>query len=305
MRRYTPPMNDPTPTLSTVSTKPSPRGWRIVACDLDGTLIGRDNQAHPTDVDALKRARAAGIHVAICTGRNTLECGTIVTALDLSGPGVFANGAMVSQMETGKSLMRTAFPTRLIAPVVDFLGTQGHAVLGLVDDPTSQRPAYWLTNHAPPHRATLEWQLHHKTHSRIVADFPEEILPHVVRLSIVVNVADGPALVTGLNDRFGDALSLYSIYSTYFDCQVIEILHAGVSKWAGLLQLAALLDVAPEQIVTIGDDVNDIEMLRGAALSFAMGNATPAIQQCAKRITLHQKENGVAAAIDGILNGDW
>ena len=63
--------------------------WKAIACDLDGTLIGRDHKVLERDLEALRRARAAGVHVALCTGRNTLESAGVIGALGLSGAGDF------------------------------------------------------------------------------------------------------------------------------------------------------------------------------------------------------------------------
>ena len=54
--------------------------WKVLACDLDGTLIGWDHKINPLDLEALRRARAAGLHVAICTGRNSRECAGVIAA---------------------------------------------------------------------------------------------------------------------------------------------------------------------------------------------------------------------------------
>src|SRR5688500_12568424 len=78
--------------------------WKVLACDLDGTLIGRNHKVIDRDLDSLRRAREAGIHIAVCTGRNTIESGGVISALELSGPGVFVNGGMVADMTTGKTV---------------------------------------------------------------------------------------------------------------------------------------------------------------------------------------------------------
>src|SRR3954464_1888773 len=108
--------------------------WRILACDLDGTIIGRDHKVLDRDLEGLRRARAAGIHLAICTGRNTIESGGVISALELSGLGGFVNGGMVGDMSTGKSVHSRFIPQELADEVVDFFGSRGHAVLMLVDD---------------------------------------------------------------------------------------------------------------------------------------------------------------------------
>ena len=114
------------------------RGWRVIACDLDGTLLGRDHKCNETDLAALHRALAAGLHVAICTGRNSLEAAGVVSALDLVGPGIFVNGAVIADMSNGKSMARTPMDRTVVDELIDFFGERGHAVLALADDPETR-----------------------------------------------------------------------------------------------------------------------------------------------------------------------
>src|SRR5271170_5413597 len=109
--------------------KPATSHWKILACDLDGTLLGRDHKVNERDLEALRRARAMGIHIAICTGRSAVESAGVIGALDLSGPGVFANGAMVAEMSTAKTIAGRAIDASLVERVTDYFGTLGHAVL--------------------------------------------------------------------------------------------------------------------------------------------------------------------------------
>jgi len=287
-------MNDP------VTTR-----WRLIACDLDGTLIGRESQPNPEDLAALHRARAAGLHVAICTGRNSLECSDVIAPLDLRGLGVFVNGAGVCDMPTGRVAQSTLMPEEYVDRVVDFFGGLGHAVLALIDDPHTRLPRYVQTDHAPPHRATLEWLLQYKTHCQVVRDLSAADKRRVLRLSIVVNPPEKHRIEEGLQTTFAGQLAFHSVYSIVFDCQVIETFAHGVSKWTGILRLCQSLGIDPQCAVAIGDDINDISMLSQAQLSFAMGNAKEPVQRHAKHVTATQTDHGVARVIEGILAGKW
>jgi hydroxymethylpyrimidine pyrophosphatase-like HAD family hydrolase len=82
---------------------------------------------------------------------------------------------------------------------------------------------------------------------------------------------------------------------------VIAAFPPKINKWQGVLKLAAEMNLDPARIVTVGDDVNDLEMLQNAALSFAMGTASPEVQRRAKRVTGGQPDGGVAQAIRQVL----
>jgi Cof subfamily protein (haloacid dehalogenase superfamily) len=277
--------------------------WKAIACDLDGTIIGRDHKILDRDLDALRRARAAGFHTAICTGRNTIESAGVIAALELSGLGIFVNGAMVADMNTGKTLHSRFLPPDLAQEVMDFFGGMGHAVLMLIDDEQSRMPLYFMSDHGPPHRSTTEWLLVNRMHSELTNGIPPQHKDRVVRLGIIVNSPEQPEVTAAMKNTFHGRSYSHAMYSPYFDCWVLELFTAGTSKWSGVQHLANAMHWNEDQVITIGDEINDVEMLQGARLSFAMGNAAPHIQKHAKRITLPQTECGVAAVIDALLAG--
>lgn len=266
-------------------------------------MIGWDHKVNERDLEALKRVREAGVHVAICTGRNAVESAGVIGALDLKGPGVFVNGAMVCDMGTGKTANARVLSDAMAEEAVDFFGSMGHAVLGLADDAATRLPVYFMTDHAPPHQSTTEWLLVNRMSARICADIPADHRGRIVRLGIVVNVPESAKIEAALDERFGKRGMWNSIYSPHYDCQVIELFAAGTSKWAGIEEVARELGVGAEQVIVVGDDKNDVAMLQGAALSFAMGNAKDEIKKFAKRVTKSQQECGVAWVVEELLSG--
>ena len=275
--------------------------WRIVACDLDGTLIGWNHKINERDLDALRQARRAGIHVAICTGRNSLECAGVIAALEAEGLGVFVNGAMVCAMADGRAVRSVCIDDQLVEEAVDFFGRRGHAVLVLADDRQSRLPVYCLTTHGPAHPGTTDWLAVNRVKAQEVAEVPAGFRGRVVRVGVVMDVAGAAELERELVRDFGSRANTHSIYSPHYDCQVIEVFHKTVNKWTGLEHLAEALGTGSERIIAIGDDINDLAMLRGATLSFAMGDAAPAICRAAKRMTGRQTDCGVAQVIEALL----
>ncbi len=279
--------------------------WKIIACDLDGTLIGWDRTVHDRDVAALRHAHAAGFHVAICTGRNSRECTGIIETLSLEDLGVFVNGAMVCRMAGGAAVHSAYFEPAFQREAVEFFGSRGHSVLALVDDPVSRLPAYCRTDHAPPHPATVDWLISNRVSEQFVGKIPAEYHERIVRLGVVANVPQAGALFADLRRHFGERCAAHSIYSPRYDCQVVEMFHPGVNKWTGLLHLADATDASPDQIIAIGDDINDLPMLENARLSFAMAGSARAVCEKAKRLTASHAECGVAEVVEALLAGKW
>jgi hydroxymethylpyrimidine pyrophosphatase-like HAD family hydrolase len=82
---------------------------------------------------------------------------------------------------------------------------------------------------------------------------------------------------------------------------ILEILQAGVSKWQALQQLAAQQDIAPDEIIAVGDDHNDLDMIRYAGLGIAMGNAVPEVKAAADAVTGSNAEDGLVQALEHFI----
>ncbi len=276
---------------------------RLIVCDLDGTLISRDHTLNTADIDALAKARDAGFAVSICTGRSIGEALDIIKPLNLSGPGVFITGAAICDLASGVTLHRQAIAPAVVRNLITFFGDLGHAVLLLVDTPENPGPRYMMTQHGPVHAASEEWFVLNKMPAEIVNHPDDHTLSCVLRLGIVVDLPQSAEITEQLAKRFGSQINFLALRAPAFECHVIEVFAHHVDKWTGIQRLCALLNIDSSLAVPIGDDVNDLPMLRQATLSFAMGNAAPEIQRAAKRVTRSQSQAGVAAAVEAILAG--
>ena len=241
--------------------------------------------------------------MAICTGRNSRECAALIGQLQLDGLGVFVNGAMVCDTATGAAVDSQYIDDALVAEAIDFFGGRGHALLVLADEPASRLPEYYLTDHGLPHDATTDWLRVNGVHARLVSALPTHTRGRIVRLGVVVDVPEESALHASLQEHFGTRAASHSIYSPHYDCQILEFFNRNANKWSGLEHLARVMNVSSARVITIGDDINDVAMLQGAALSFVMGDAKDSIKKHAKRVTQPHAQCGVAEVIDLLLGG--
>jgi len=104
-----------------------------------------------------------------------------------------------------------------------------------------------------------------------------------------------------LTEKFGERVFLQRLFVPSAGVEVLEIFDPSVNKWEGILQVAARHDVKPEQIIAVGDDVNDLHMIRSAGLGVAMGNARPEVQAAAKRVIGHNADDGLAAFLEELV----
>jgi hydroxymethylpyrimidine pyrophosphatase-like HAD family hydrolase len=125
-----------------------------------------------------------------------------------------------------------------------------------------------------------------------------------VRIGIIDSPDQIQATTRLLHESFlSSELKFNPIYAPNYDLHVVECFAPAVNKWYGIMRVAERLQITPDQIVTIGDDVNDYEMIREAGLGIAMGNAVEKIKTAARWHAPTQDQCGVAAAVDAILSG--
>ncbi len=230
-----------------------------------------------------------------------MESIALLSPLDLSGEGVFVNGATVSDLADGATRLARGLSAELVLKLVDFFSHFGHAVLLLVDAASSACLHYVITSHGPIHAATEEWLLRNKLSATEMNEHDACRSGTILRVGIVVDVPQSQEITDALAAQFGRQISFLALRAPLFDSHVIEVFGAEVNKWSGIEVLCNRMNVDPRTVVTIGDDVNDLPMLQNAGLSFAMGNALDEVKAAAKQITLTQSQNGVAAAIAEVL----
>ncbi|MBL8880510.1 MAG: HAD-IIB family hydrolase [Phycisphaerales bacterium] len=277
-------------------------GYDLIAIDVDGTLLDTSHRVPPAHRDALHRAHDAGLRVVICTGRSYPEIRAILDHLSIEFDAtITVSGALVSHAATGRTLSVNAIEPSAAARLHTWLRELGYAVLWLANRAECGHDGYALAGprmHAG-HRNWLD-----KTPCVV---HPVETLPPnpaaALRLSVI---DDRPALQVVAGDlvrRFAGEFSHNLLDAPSYRLTVLEILAAHVSKWRAIESLCGVWGIDTRRTAAVGDDVNDLEMVRRAGLGVAMGNAVPAVRAVARRTTLTNDEGGLAVVIDDILAG--
>ncbi len=296
----------------------APMRYDLLAIDLDGTLLDSRGRVSRANLKALDRARKAGLEVTLCTGRGTRETLATAVAVGQRTPIVTAGGAIIADAGDGRTIHRFSLRQDLLHPATDLLLSHGYAVL-VLKDATETGYDYLVVRGEQNHPVGQcnEWWFNHTGVSvRYAQRLDEDEHPeHTVRFGVAGMSADFAPIKAGLTDRFAGRFAIQH-FQGVFDpdhvglpvgatYDVIEMCDSGVNKWSALEHLASSHGIDTGRIAAIGDQVNDIEMVKGAALGVAMANARPEVRAVADRSTLSNEEDGVAHAIDRILAGEW
>lgn len=272
---------------------------RLLALDLDGTLLDPYGALTDGVREAVAVARGRGLHVVLCTGRRFRTALPLARDLGLDGAIVVYNGVLVKDLASGATLHQRFLSAELYPEVLALLRRAGPPLVYLDSEDSG---ADMLTEN--PHSAhpfQREYLAANEPHYRTVPDLAASRPERVVMLSLMAN----PEVIAPLRQRarteLGDRIETCAIINKNYQGHILECLAAGTSKWAALAQVAEDLGIGPDEIAAVGDDQNDVELLRRAGFGIAMGNAVPEARAAADAVVRSNAEGGAIEAIERVL----
>lgn len=277
--------------------------YRMIAIDLDGTRLDATGSVPARAIKAIHAALEAGLLVCFATGRNWTESKAILETVGHYSTAVFASGAMVMDTRLEVTLHRTMMDPGLAREVCGLLEELGHSALALQDTQKASGVDYLATAGKTPNEAERLWRevtqtVVHEVES--LARWPHE---HTIRVGMVAPTAEVEVALGQLTERFGERIVSHCIRVPAYGVDVMEVFDPAVNKWEGILHVARMHGVQAEEIVAIGDDVNDLPMLRNAGLAVAMGNAKESVKAVARRIIGRNDEEGLAIFLEELVAG--
>jgi hydroxymethylpyrimidine pyrophosphatase-like HAD family hydrolase len=277
--------------------------YRMIAIDLDGTLLSPTGHVTPRAKQAVHKALAAGLLVCFATGRNWTESRTVLDAVAHFGTAVFVGGAMVVDTEKRLTLHRTMMGPALAAELCGYLEAEGHAAAAL-QDTGAAGVDYLVSAEAEPNDATRQWM---GATAATVHRVPRlgndpSLHEHTLRVGICAGPAEVRRVRRGLEEKFGGRIVVHSLYVPAYDVEVLEIFDPAVNKWQGILHVARAHGIEPPEVIAIGDDVNDVAMLKHAGLGVAMGNARPEALAVADLVIGSNEEEGLARFLEELVD---
>lgn len=273
--------------------------YKMIAIDLDGTLLSPDGSITPRVVKAIVLASLSGLRICFATGRNYTECRTILQTVNHYDKAVFVGGAVVMDTRQNLTVHKTLMGEQLAAEVAEYLESMGQVVLALQEFEACEVD-YLITDNSPLNEPTRLW-LKMNRKIRMVPSVAGHSHQHTMRLSICAHPTDISRVESQLRNRFGERILCHSLKVTAYDVEVLEVFDPAVNKWQGILKIAHEHGILPQQIVAVGDDVNDLPMIRNAGLGVAMGNARPEVRSAAKQVIGGNHEDGLAEFLEALV----
>ena len=261
---------------------------KLVAIDIDGTLVNNNREITPEVFEAIQKAKAAGVKIVIATGRPLLGVKNILESLNLLDAGDYVityNGALVQATATGEAFIDEPLT---YDDYVDIemesrrLKTPLHSITMSTIYTHNRNISKYSINEAyitglPLKYRTAEEMAKHEIIKMMYIDEPEKL----------------DETITKLPQRFKERYTI--VKSTPF---YLEILNKNASKGLDVQHLAEKLGISHEETMAIGDEENDRSMLEAVGNPVVMANGNPELKKIAKYITKSNEASGVAHAIN-------
>ena len=262
---------------------------RLVAIDLDGTLLRSDRTVSDRSKAAIAAVRATGTDVVVATARSPRTTRELAAGAGIGGLAICANGATVYDLDAGRVVTHTPLPAatahRLVLGLRERLpgivfGWEHELRFGSEPAYEALRTDDWWPRPegSYPPCDPLEWT---EPMTKLLARLPSADLEHV--LAVAAELAGADASTTLAGDAF------------------VELAAPGVAKETALARLAADRGVDRDQVVAFSDHVTDAGMLTWAGHGVAVANAHPAALAAADEVTASNDDDGVAIVLERLL----
>ena len=285
---------------------------RLLALDLDGTLLNSRGEVTQGTREALTKAREKDVKIAVVTGRRFRDARPVALEVGVDVPVIAHNGALTRHAQTLELVAMIPLPVSAAREALR-LGRQMNADL-LVSDENNGRGVLVYDQSSRNNAALLRYvawakRVHGDDQQDAVIEVPllEEYLDHdPVHVAFSGYCEPMAALELVLKQEMSDQVKIFRTIYPQLNFTLLDLVHPEVSKGVGVAAAASDLSIDKHDVMAIGDNFNDLEMLRFAGIGVVMGNADPELRGLPEfYTTASNDEDGVAKAIEKfILRGD-
>jgi Cof subfamily protein (haloacid dehalogenase superfamily) len=284
---------------------------RLIALDLDGTLL--DSRGHVSERNrrAITEARARAVQVALVTGRRFRDARPIALELGLDIPLVAHNGALTKHARTLETVAAVLLPLEAARETLRV--ARAHGADALVSDDAAGAGVLVYDHIDDDDRPVAEYiawsrRIHGEEAERAILQVAslEAYLDHApVHITFSGTQEKTERLAEAFARELGASVKLMTTIYPRINFGLIDVIHPDVSKGTGLAAVARELNISREEVMAVGDNHNDREMLEYAGVRVIVRNAEPTLHELeGVRVVASHDEDGVAEAIENYVLGD-
>ena len=282
------------------------RSIRLIAFDLDGTVLDDHKKILPQTKAALESAAGRGIEIVPATGRPYCGLSSEIDRLQGVRYVLTCNGAGVYEKETGKCRMESGMSLDSFLPLLAEVEP-----LPVMADPFVKGEAFMNKKNRPlveRIRAPEELKEYIRRSRTLVPNLVEYLRRRGDEVEkLTINFVEDEE---GRRQGYDEVVNILSRYpqlnAVSGGMRNIEVTKKGISKASGLLWLGEFLGIPPQEMIAFGDSGDDLEMIKAAGVGVAMGNAEEEVKEAADFVTLPNTENGIVYALQkyGVVLGE-
>jgi Cof subfamily protein (haloacid dehalogenase superfamily) len=276
---------------------------RLLALDIDGTLTDPNFQVSARNIAALRAAHKAGIEIVLATGRRHDYALPIAHQLGFPVCLISSNGALI-RSSSGDTFFTDRLPAKTAAQLIQHMSDfRKHAVLTF--DRSANVPgndSLILESADELNKTVSRWLEVNRPYIKFVSPLEDALKEDPLQAMYCGRVARMEEARQRLDQA--DFLGELTVMRTQYDHRdlcILDILNRQCSKGHALRRWAGHRGISREQVMAIGDNHNDLEMLEFAGLAVVMGNASEELKQNGWRVTASNAEDGVAHAVKEVL----
>ncbi|SDF90592.1 hypothetical protein SAMN04488542_12016 [Fontibacillus panacisegetis] len=264
--------------------------YKLIAIDIDDTLINDDKEVTPATQQALEQAVAQGVIVTLATGRAYAGAYKLARQTGLNVPIITYQGALIKNLLDEEVLFERYLPIDAATKLFDYCLENNLHLQTYIDDKLYAREE---------NQKLIDYTNLNGTKYYIEPDFIKVVVQPTPKMLIIDDPDYLDEITPVLRELLGE-----EVHITKSKPHFLEIMHKEGTKGHALKFLSAHFGCELSQTIAIGDSWNDHEMLEAAGLGVAMGNAIPALKEIADYITASNNEDGVKQVIDKFVLGE-
>lgn len=284
--------------------------YKLVAIDLDGTLLNSNGEISKENRDAISLAIKNNVEIVACSGRITNSVKNIAIDIGADNYLISGNGAELYDIKNEKTLYENYINKNLVLKLIKFCET--NSIYYSIFSENSIIVKSLNYNVLVYNSENLRKEPDKRTNINVTSNIYEYIEKGSINRFSKITICDNNEMIfNGILNKLRKIKGIDVLDVAHMSNKTVkldekeyniqyyytEITAQNVNKWNAILKLAKILNIKNEEIMCIGDNVNDKEMLENAGKGIAMGNSAPYIKNIADKVVKSNNENGVAEAI--------
>src|SRR5262245_15904233 len=269
---------------------------KLLALDIDGTLLTPQGEITPRNSAAINSARQSGVQIVLVTGRRFNSAREVAQRLDMCAPLISHNGALTKNVETLEALDYHPFDIEIDRAMIGF-GRECGVDMICCDDPHGLGKMI-IEGVSDENKSLHRYLDKYRDSVSVVSDLLEYVDHPPIQIMFSGRCDPMDDFAVSLNAVMDERIQLFKTRYRSADLTILDALSVTASKGAGLAMIAKNRGVAREEVMAVGDNHNDLTMLRYAGLGVVMANAEDELKRMGFELTSSNEEDGVAEAIE-------